>query len=68
MPKIKPYLYVIAAIVLVSDFYVHHEHAEFVWETIPGFSAFYGFVSCVVIILATKVLGALLGRKGGYYE
>lgn len=68
MPRINPYIYVIAVIVLVSDFYVHHDHAEFVWETIPGFSALYGFISCVAIIAAAKVLGALLGRKGDYYD
>jgi hypothetical protein len=36
---------------------------------IPGFWALFGFVSCTILILATKVVGKrFLLRDPGYYE
>jgi hypothetical protein len=49
--------YLALVLVFVSDFLVHREHAMYIWDKIPGFGAFYGFVSCVVIILVSKFLG-----------
>ena len=43
--------------------------AHTVWQTIPGFSAIYGFVGCVLIIVVSKSLGHLwLQREEDYYE
>jgi len=49
--------YLALVLVFVSDFFVHREHAEYLWDKIPGWGAFYGFISCVVIILVSKFLG-----------
>ena len=44
-------------------------HTAFLWQTIPGFSAIYGFVGCVLIIVVSKALGHLwLQREEDYYE
>ena len=46
-----------------------HPHAHFWWEEIPAFSAIYGFVGCVIIIIASKALGHLwLQKEEDYYE
>jgi len=46
-----------------------HLHPHFWWEEIPVFSAVYGFVGCVVIIVASKALGhRWLQKEEDYYE
>jgi hypothetical protein len=32
-----------------------------------GFYAWFGFLSCVVLILAARILGAVLKRRDNYY-
>jgi hypothetical protein len=49
--------YLALVLVFISDFFVHRDHAIYIWDKIPGWGAVYGFVSCVVIILASKFLG-----------
>lgn len=49
------------------------EHAEegdeFVWEKIPVFSAIYGFVGCVLIIILSKAFGhAGIMVEEDYYD
>ncbi len=56
--------YLILAAVFASDFLVHRGHAEYLWDKIPGWGAFYGFVSCVIIILVSK----FLGHQGGIMQ
>ncbi len=56
--------YLILALVFVSDFFVSRAHAEYIWDKIPGWGAFYGFVSCVIIILVSK----FLGHQGGIMQ
>jgi purine-cytosine permease-like protein len=61
--------YITLFIVVVADFLVHRHHVSFFWDSIPGFSAFFGFVSCVLIIIISKALGrALLMKKEDYYD
>ncbi len=56
--------------VLVADFFVPREHPEFFWDHIPGWSALFGFVSCVAIIFVSKALGrqGRLMRREDYYD
>ncbi len=56
--------YICLLLVFASDFFVHREHAEYIWDKIPGWGAFYGFVSCVIIILGSK----FLGHQGGIMQ
>jgi hypothetical protein len=58
---LKKLSYIALVLVFVSDFFVHRGHAIYIWDKIPGWGAFYGFVSCVVIILVSK----FLGHQGG---
>lgn len=37
-------------------------------DGIFGFFAFYGFTSCIAMVVAAKVLGVLLKRKDTYYD
>ncbi|RPJ04725.1 MAG: hypothetical protein EHM36_09445 [Deltaproteobacteria bacterium] len=43
-------------------------HAPFVWQRLPFFSAAYGFVGCIVIIVVSKALGHhWLQKREDYY-
>jgi hypothetical protein len=57
-------------LVVVADFLVSREHAEYPWERVPGWSAVYGFASCVLLIFISKFLGHQGGlmRREDYYD
>ena len=45
------------------------DHAHFWFEDIPAWGSIYGLVSCLVIIVVSKVLGKLwLTRPENYYD
>lgn len=60
------FLCVLALTVLV-ELAVEH-HAKFAGVGWLGFNAVYGFVSCVVLVVFAKVLGAFLKRPDAYYD
>lgn len=77
--------YIALVIVVVADIWVqlanymeakhathaaHAAHVTYIWDKIPGWGAFYGFVSCVVIILVSKFIGHQGGimKKEDYYD
>lgn len=68
--KLKKMLYISLVVIVISDFFVHREHAHYIWDKIPGWGAFYGFVSCVLIILVSKFIGKQGGvmKKEDYYD
>ncbi len=52
---------------LAGDAFVeHYEH--FGLDGVFGFYAWYGFGSCVLMVLVAKLLGALLKRSDTYYR
>ena len=56
-------------IVFAADFFVERHHAAFPWDNIPGFSAAYGFISVIVIIIISKIVGrVIVTRKEDYYD
>lgn len=56
------------AILLIIDFFVH-KHPYFAWETWPAFYAVFGFVACVVLVVAAKyILRPLVKRREDYYD
>jgi len=60
---------VIVATVALELLSGHGAHAEFWWHRTPGFDALYGFIGCVVIVLASKALGKRwIQRDEDYYE
>ena len=44
------------------------KHPHFRWEQWPGFYAVYGFVACVVLVLAAKQLRRVVMRPEDYYD
>ncbi|UXN62090.1 hypothetical protein [Phyllobacterium zundukense] len=62
--------YLVLVLVVIADFLVPREHAEYLWDRLPGWSAVYGFGSCVVLIFVSKFLGHQGGimRREDYYD
>lgn len=62
--------YLVLVLVVAADFIVPREHVDYLWERLPGWSAAYGFFSCVLIIFVSKFLGHRAGlmRREDYYD
>ena len=64
-------LWIVFAIVLaatvLADLAIHH-HAYFGLDGTFGFGAWFGFASCVALIVVAKALGWLLKRPDSYYD
>ena len=62
--------YLVLVLIVIADFLVFREHAEYLWDRLPGWSAVYGFLSCVLLILVSKFLGHRAGlmRREDYYD
>ncbi|MDK4742267.1 hypothetical protein ACXHXG_14225 [Rhizobium sp. LEGMi198b] len=62
--------YLVLILIVAADFLVSHEHAEYLWDHLPGWSAVYGFGSCILIIFVSKFLGHRAGlmRREDYYD
>ncbi len=57
----------LAEIVLPVVFPGHHPH--FFFEGFPAWGSFYGLVSCVVIVVVSKLFGKVwLMRREDYYD
>lgn len=66
---LKRIVYVILALTLVLDFFIPRDSVHFFWDDIPGFSAVYGFIACILIIIVSKALGRYwLSRPEEYYD
>jgi len=57
---------VLAATVLMDLVVAHHPY--FGLDGTFGFGAWFGFVSCVAMVVFAKVLGAVLKRSDSYYD
>ena len=57
---------VLAATVLM-DLVIHH-HPYFGLDGTFGFGAWFGFASCVAMVVFAKALGAVLKRPDTYYD
>ncbi len=60
-------LYAICAGLFLFDF-VYHRHAIHSWENLLGFYALYGFIACVVLVLAAKEMRKVVMRNQEYYD
>ncbi len=70
---IKRLFYVGLALVALAEtvlpFIFQGEHDHFSFENWPAFGSLYGLISCVVIVLASKILGKVwLMRRENYYD
>lgn len=52
---------------LVAGLFVH-QHESFGIEDSFGFFAWYGFITCVVMVIVAKLLGLFLKRPETYYD
>ena len=52
---------------LIPDLFMDH-HGEFGLDGTIGFGAWFGFVSCVVLVFGSIWLGKLLKRRDTYYD
>ena len=60
---------VILALLVLADLLVHHHAPHFVIETSFGFSAWYGFVACfLMVVVSKKLVGLILSRRDTYYD
>jgi hypothetical protein len=73
LAKIKRWFYAglgavaLAEIVLPRIF--HGEESHFAFEDFPAWGSLYGFISCVAIIVVSKIIGKLwLMRRENYYD
>ena len=71
-PKLWIIQIVILILALLPELFIHH-HALFEASGITldsswGFHAWYGFVSCAIMVVAAKILGIFLKRKDNYYD
>ncbi|HEX9702491.1 MAG TPA: hypothetical protein VGA19_06525 [Rhodospirillales bacterium] len=60
-------LFAVCGITFLLDFVVHR-HVDHPWESFFGFYAVYGFVACVLLVLAAREMRKLLMRKDDYYD
>ena len=58
---------VLLAAIAAGDFFVHH-YEYFGIDATFGFYAWYGFLTCVAMVVGAKVLGIFLKRPDDYYE
>lgn len=58
---------VICVGLFAADFFVHR-HTEAPLEGLPGFYPVYGFVGCVILVLAAKELRKVVMRPEDYYD
>jgi hypothetical protein len=55
------------SVLVLADLLVEH-HPLFGLDGTFGFAAWYGFASCVALVLFAKALGAILKRPDTYYN
>jgi hypothetical protein len=58
---------VILVVTVMADMFIHH-HAWFGLDGTFGFGAWFGFVSCIAMVVFAKALGAVLKRRDTYYD
>ena len=71
-PKLWYFQIFILALAVIPEFFIHH-HAYFEAQGIhvdarSGFYAWYGFATCAVMVIAAKILAAVLKRPDDYYD
>lgn len=60
-------LFAVCGLSLGLDFFINR-HADHPWEGLFGFYAVYGFVACVILVLAAKEMRKILMRGEDYYD
>ena len=58
---------VILSVTVIAGLFVH-QHESFGIEDSFGFFAWYGFITCVAMVVFAKLLGLILKRPENYYD
>jgi len=67
--KLRIWSYIILAASVLAEFLVPGHEAHHPWDKIPGFYALFGFVTCVLMIFLSKILGQFwLKKSEDYYD
>jgi hypothetical protein len=71
--RIKRWFYGVLMALALSEMAIPYlfraEQAHFWFENLPAWGSIYGLISCVVIIVLSKLLGRLwLSRRENYYD
>jgi hypothetical protein len=65
---VRNVFYAVLVLLVLPDFFMHKHTLFYSVEAWPGFYAVFGFISCVGIILVSKLLGYALKRSENYYD
>lgn len=71
LPRTRRILWGVFAAILVATVLTElpiERHAHFGIDGIFAFNAWYGFGGCIVLIVFSKALGAMLKRTDTYYD
>ncbi len=71
--RLKRWFYVglgaVALAEIVLPLIFHGSHPHFSFESFPGWGSLYGLISCIAIIVVSKLIGkAWLMRREDYYD
>ena len=71
--RIKRWFYVGLGVVALSEIILpqlfHGGESHFAFEDFPAWGSLYGFISCVAIIVVSKIIGKLwLMRRENFYD
>ena len=58
---------IVLSITVLADLVIHH-HSYFWLDGTFGFGAWFGFLSCIALIVVAKALGAVFKRPDTYYD
>lgn len=58
---------IVLAFTVLADFVVEH-HPHFGIDGTFGFGAWFGFGACLILVVGSKALGAILKRPDSYYD
>ena len=58
---------VVLATTVLADLFIDH-HGKFGVDGTIGFYAWYGFLSCVCLVVVARALGVVLKRPADYYD
>ena len=58
---------IVLALTVVPDFFLP-DYGHFGIDSTFGFYAWYGFITCAVMVFVAKLLGLFLKRKDDYYH
>ena len=67
LQRLLKWFYLICGVLFALDFVIHR-HVTHPWENLFGFYGIFGFVACVVLVLAAREMRKVLMRKEDYYD